>query len=177
MAEAHSPLLLGKQRMVEQSAFEVASREKDFLPDMVLSGGWYKRGEKQDVWAASLMFKVPLYFWNKSTGVNVANAELHSSRYDYDAAKLAVLTRVRDLTSTARTSEHHLHLYSTGIIPQAGQALQSATSNYRVGKTDFLSLLDSQSLLLKYQLMEQEELVNLHKTLSMIGAMTGEEHE
>ena len=51
MAEAHSPLLLGKQRMVEQSAFEVSSRKKDYLPDMVLSGGWYMRGEKQDVWA------------------------------------------------------------------------------------------------------------------------------
>ena len=82
---------------------------------------------------------------------------------------------MRDLTAAAGTSEHHLHLYSSGIIPQASQALQSATSNYRVGKTDFLSLLDSQSLLLKYQLMEQEELVNLHKTLSMIGEMTGEE--
>jgi outer membrane protein, heavy metal efflux system len=175
MAEEHSPILMGKKRMVEQSEFEVSSRKKDYLPDMVLSGGWYTRGEKSDVWAASLMLKVPLYFWNKSTGVKSANAELHSSRYDYDAAKLAILARVRDLAATARTSEHHLDLYGTGIIPQASQALQSASSNYRVGKTDFLSLLDSQSLLLKYQLMEQEELVNLHKTLSMIGAMTGEE--
>jgi len=102
------------------------------------------------------MLKVPLYFWNKSTGVKAANADLHSSRYDYDAAKLSVLARVRDLAASVRTSEHHLHLYETGIIPQARQALQSATSNYQVGKTDFLSLLDSQSLLLKYQLMEQE---------------------
>ncbi len=175
MAEAHSPLLQGKQRMVEQSAFEVSSRKKDFLPDMVLSGGWFTRGDKTDVWQASVMFKVPLYFWNKSTGVRAANADLHSSQYDFDAAKLAVLARVRELYAAARTSEHHLNLYETGIIPQAGQALQSATSNYRVGKTDFISLLDSHSLLLKYQLMEQEELVNLHKTLSMIGEMTGEE--
>jgi outer membrane protein TolC len=175
MAEAHSPLLQGKQRMVEQSAFELSSREKDFLPDMVLSGGWFTRGDKTDVWQASLMFKVPLYFWNKSTGVKAANADLHSSQYDYDAAKLAVLARVRELYAAAMTAEHHLNLYDTGIIPQAGQAFQSATSNYRVGKTDFTSLLDSQGLLLKYQLMEQEELVNLHKTLSMIGEMTGEE--
>ncbi|MGC1454267.1 MAG: TolC family protein, partial [Nitrospirota bacterium] len=175
MAEAHSPMLQGKQRMVEQSAFEVSSRKKDFLPDMLLSGGWFTRGDKPDVWSASLMFKVPLYFWNKSTGVKAANADLLSSKFDYDAAKLSVLARVRELYSAAMTAEHHLNLYSTGIIPQAGQALQSATSNYRVGKTDFMSLLDSQGLLLKYQLMEQEELVNLHKTLSMIGEMTGEE--
>ncbi len=177
MAQAHSPLLQGKQLLVEQSEFEVSSRKKEFLPDIVLSGGWFTRGDKTDVWQASIMFKVPLYFWNKSTGVKAADADLHSARYDYNAAQLSVLARVRDLYAMAKTSEHHLHLYETGIIPQATQALQSTTSNYRVGKTDFLTLLDSQGLLLKYQLMEQEELANLHKTLSLMGELTGEEHE
>ena len=87
-----------------------------------------------------------------------------------------VLSRIRDLYSMAKTSEHHLHLYESGIIPQARMALQSATANYQVGKTEFTALLDSEGLLLKYQLMEQEERVNLHKTLSMIGEMTGEDH-
>jgi outer membrane protein, heavy metal efflux system len=175
MAQAHSPLLQGKQRMVEQSEFEVSSRKKEFLPDLVLSGGWFTRGDKSDVWQASVMFKVPLYFWNKSTGVKAANADLQSSRYDYNNAQLSVLARVRELYATAKTSEHHLHLYETGIIPQASLALQSTTANYRVGKTDVFNLLDSNSLLLKYQLMEQEELATLHKTLSMIEEMTGEE--
>jgi outer membrane protein TolC len=175
MAQAHSPQLQGKQLMVEQSEFEVSSRKKEFLPDLVLSGGWFTRGDKTDVWQASVMFKVPLYFWNKSTGVKAANADLQSSRYDYNTAQLSVLARVRDLYATAKTSEHHLHLYETGIIPQATLALQSTTANYRVGKTDVFNLLDSNSLLLKYQLMEQEELAILHKTLSMIGELTGEE--
>ena len=175
MAQSHSPLLQGKQRMVEQGEFEVSSRKKEFLPDLVLSGGWFTRGDKSDVWQASVMFKVPLYFWNKSTGVKAANADLQSSRYDYSNAQLSVLARVRELYATAKTSEHHLHLYETGIIPQASLALQSTTANYRVGKTDVFNLLDSNSLLLKYQLMEQEELATLHKTLSMIEELTGEE--
>ena len=144
---------------------------------MVVSGGWFFRGDLPNVWQASVMFKVPLYFWNKSAGVRAADAELSSARYDLAAEKLAVMARVRDLYATAKTSEHHVDLYETGIIPQARLSLQSATSNYQVGKTDFLGLLDSESLLLKYQLMEQEELVNLHKTLAMIGEMTGEGHE
>jgi cobalt-zinc-cadmium efflux system outer membrane protein len=177
MALAHSPALMGKQRMVEQSEFEVSMGRREFLPDMVVTAGRFTRGDMQDVWEATVMFKVPLYFWNKSTGVKAANADLRSAQYDFDATKLMVLARVRDLYATAKTSEHHLRLYDAGIIPQARMALQSTTSNYQVGKTDFLALLDSESLLLKYQLMEQEEQVNLHKTLSMIGEMTGEEHE
>jgi cobalt-zinc-cadmium efflux system outer membrane protein len=107
--------------------------------------------------------------------VRAASAEVHSAEYDLEAARLETLARVRDLYSTIKTSEHHLHLYEAGIIPQARLALQSATTNYQVGKTDFLTLLDSESLLLKYQLMEQEELVNWNKYLSMIGELTGEE--
>jgi outer membrane protein TolC len=75
------------------------------------------------------------------------------------------------------TAEHHLHLYGSGIIPQARMALQSTSSNYQVGKTDFMSLLEAENMLLKYQLMEQEELVNLSKARSMLGELMGEEHE
>jgi cobalt-zinc-cadmium efflux system outer membrane protein len=175
MAQAHSPLLEEKQLMVQQNEFEVSSQKKEFLPDIVLSGGWFTRDDRRDVWQASVMLKVPLYFWNKTTGVRAAKAELHSARYDYSTAQLSLLARIRELYARAKTSEHHLTLYETGILPQATQALQSTTSNYRVGKTDFLTLLDSQGLLLKYQLMEQVELTNLHKTLSLIGELTGED--
>ena len=161
--------------MVEQSEFELSLSKREFLPDMVVSGGWFTRGEKPNVWQASVMFRVPLYFWNKSAGVRAASADLHSAQYDYDAGRLETLARVKELYSSIKTAEHHVQLYEEGIIPQAQLALQSATTNYQVGKTDFLGLLDSESLLLKYQLMQQEELVNLNKTLAMIGELTGQD--
>lgn len=173
----HSPILEQQRHMVEQSESDLSLSKKEYLPDMVVSGGWFTRGDLPDVWQASVMFKVPLYFWNKSTGVRAANADLRSAQYNYEAARLEVLARVKDLYSTIKTSEHHLHLYEAGIIPQARLAMQSTTTNYQVGKTDFLALLDSESLLLKYQLMQQEELVNWNKYLSMAGELTGEEHE
>jgi len=176
-AIAHSPLLQGKQRMVEQSSEQLSLSRREYLPDMVVSGGWFYRGEKTDVWQASVLFKVPLYFWNKSAGVNAATADLSAARYEYDAERLATLSQVRDLYSKVKTAEHHIQLYEAGIIPQAKLSLQSATSNYQVGKTDFMTLLESENMLLKYQLMEQEELVNLNKNVSMLGEITGEEHE
>ncbi len=175
MALKHSPMLEERRRMMEQSEFELSLSKREFLPDMVVSGGWFTRGEKPDVWQASVMFRMPLYFWNKSAGVRAASADVHSAKYDYDAARLATLARVKDIYSSIKTSEHHVQLYREGIIPQARLALQSATTNYQVGKTDFLGLLDSEGLLLKYQIMEQEELVNLNKNLSMMNELTGEE--
>jgi cobalt-zinc-cadmium efflux system outer membrane protein len=177
MALSHSPALAAKKRMVEQSEYELSSSRREYLPDMVVYGGWFTRGELKDYYEASVMLRVPLYFWNKSTGVKAATADVSAARYDYEASKLALLARVRELYSMAKTSEHHLHLYESGIIPQARLALQSATSNYQVGKTDFLSLLESETVLLKYQLVYEEELVGLNKAIAMISEVTGEKHE
>jgi outer membrane protein TolC len=177
MAMEHSPVLSAKKRMVEQSEYDLSLSRREYLPDMVVSAGWFTRGEFKDVWQASVMFKVPLYFWNKSTGVKAAKADVSTAQYDYEASKLALLARVRELYSMAKTSEHHLHLYETGILPQARLAVQSAVSNYQVGKVDFLSLLESETVLLKYQITYEEELVNLNKTTSMISEVTGETNE
>jgi outer membrane protein TolC len=177
MAMEHSPVLSAKKRMVEQSEYDLSLSRREYLPDMVVSAGLFTRGEFKDVWQASVMFKVPLYFWNKSTGVKAAKADVSTAQYDYEASKLALLARVRELYSMAKTSEHHLHLYETGILPQARLAVQSAVSNYQVGKVDFLSLLESETVLLKYQITYEEELVNLNKTTSMISEVTGETNE
>ncbi len=177
MALEHSPMLGARRKMVEQSEYELSMSKREFFPDMTVSAGWFDRGggEFKDVWQASVMFKVPLYFWNKSTGVRAARADLNSAHYEYEADKIATLSRVKDFYTMAKTSERLLNLYDTGILPQARLALQSATSNYQVGKIDFLSLVESQSVLLKYQLQYEEELVNLNKTISMISEVTGEE--
>lgn len=176
-AVAHSPSLSARHRMVEQSEYELSMSRREYLPDVVVSGGWFTRGEMKDVYEASVMLKVPLYFWNKATGVKAAAADLGSARYEYEAVKLMTISRVKDLYTMAKTSERLLNLYDAGILPQARLALQSATSNYQVGKVDFLSLLESETVLLKYQLQYEEELVNLNKTISMISEVTGEKHD
>ncbi len=177
MALEHSPMLAGKKRMVEQSEFELSMSKREYLPDMTVSAGRFDRGEFRDVWQASVMFKVPLYFWNKSAGVRAAGADLSSARYEYEADKIATLARVKDFYTMAKTSEQLLNLYDSGILPQAQLALQSATSNYQVGKIDFLSLLESQSVLFRYQLQYENELANLNKTISMISEVTGEDEK
>ena len=105
--------------------------------------------------------------------MKAAAADLGSSRHEYEAARLDTLSRVKDLYTRANTSERLLSLYKTGILPQAQMALRSATSSYQVGKIDFLALLDSQTLLLRYQLAYEKELVDLNKTISEIEEMTG----
>lgn len=172
-ALARAPVVLERQKMVEEGEAKLSLSKREFLPDMTVSAGWFNRGDMPDVWTASVMFKVPLWFWNKSAGVKAASASLSSQRYDYEASRLMTVSRIKDLFTMAKTSERLLSLYQAGIIPQARMALQSSISNYQVGKINFLMLLDSQSLLFKYQIAYEQELVNLNKTISQIEETSG----
>lgn len=174
-ARLHSPLIRAKEQMVRQGEQELSLSRREFLPDMVFSAGWFDRGDMEDMWEASIMFKVPLYFWNKSTGVKAAKAGLWAAKHDHEASKLMVAAKMKDLHTMASTSERLLRLYETAILPQARLAIQSATSSYQVGKVDFLALLESQTLLLRYQIAYEQELANLNKTTSMIVEIAGQE--
>lgn len=172
-ALSRAPVVLERQKMVEEREAELSLSRLEFLPDMTVSAGWFNRGDMTDVWTASVMFKVPLWFWNKSAGVKTASAALSSQRYEYKASRLMTISKIKELFTMAKTSERLLSLYEAGIIPQARMALQSSMTNYQVGKIDFLMLLDSQSLLFKYQILYEQELVNLNKTISQIEETSG----
>ncbi|OGW27527.1 MAG: hypothetical protein A2X56_14515 [Nitrospirae bacterium GWC2_57_13] len=174
-ARLHSPLIRAKERMVQQGEQELSLSRREFLPDMVFSAGWFDRGDMTDMWEASIMFKVPLYFWNKSTGVRAAKSALWAARYDHEASKLMVAAKMKNLHTMAATSERLLRLYEAAILPQARLAIQSAMTSYQVGKVDFLALLESQTLLLRYQIAYEQEMVNLNKTVSMIVEIAGHE--
>ena len=84
-----------------------------------------------------------------------------------------ILAKVRDLSSMAAKSARLVELYRTAIVPQATFSLESATSAYRVGKVDFLMILDSVRTLLEDELMVQEQLTDYHKAVARLEEVVG----
>ena len=69
--------------------------------------------------------------------------------------------------------ERQLNLYKTGIIPQASLQIHSAQSAYRVNKADFMTLLDSQMTLYKYELEYHQALSEYEKNVASLEAIVG----
>jgi outer membrane protein TolC len=69
--------------------------------------------------------------------------------------------------------ERQLELYQTGIIPQASVQVNSAMSAYRVNKADFLTLLDSQMTLYRYELEYHQALTDYEKSVANLEAVVG----
>jgi outer membrane protein TolC len=71
--------------------------------------------------------------------------------------------------------ERQYELYRTGIIPQANLQIQAAMSAYRVNKADFMTLLDSQMTLYKYELEYHQALTEYEKNVAILGATIGKQ--
>ena len=89
------------------------------------------------------------------------------------AARNDILFRIHDAHLQLERTAGQLRLYKRGIIPQAEQALKSATAAYRVDSVDFLTMLESEVTLLKYQVEYYRILTDYHKRLADLEAGVG----
>jgi len=84
---------------------------------------------------------------------------------------------IASMASMLQRTERQLELYKTGIIPQASMQIKSALSAYTVNKIDFMTLLDSQMTLYRYELEYHEALTEYEKKLIQLGGGCGEEFQ
>jgi outer membrane protein TolC len=73
---------------------------------------------------------------------------------------------VKDLLVKIQSSESTINLYKTGVIPQAEQSLKAARIGYEADRVDFLTLIDSQRILLNSRLLYYRALVDFEQNLA-----------
>ena len=122
----------------------------DDLPSSVMSS---PIGESRDSYTGTLSMNIPIFQKRKrDAGVREANARLKSSEKAYKNMENMTLFGVKDYHFKVQTAERLVNLYRDSIIPQAEQSLKAAEIGYQAGKVDFLNLIDSQRVLLDFNL-------------------------
>jgi outer membrane protein TolC len=71
-------------------------------------------------------------------------------------------------------SRNLINLIKTGIIPQARQSLESALAGYSVDKVDFLTLIDNQVTLLKWEIKYHRQLTDYEQNLAALEHVVGQ---
>jgi len=174
-AAAHAPELKMAERRVAGGESGVALAHREFLPDFVVRAEYMYKAPLLPEWEVGLGIKVPLYFGTRQrAGVDESAAALAEAHAARENADLTVRARVTDLYARAQAAERLIALYRTAVIPQAHLALESATSAYSVGKVDFLTLLNSFTVTLEYEMRYHEELANFQKAVAELEAVVGE---
>jgi outer membrane protein TolC len=179
MALEVNPTLNGMKKMIEakQKAYALAKRE--YYPDFNLKFAYGQRDngpemKRKDMLSGMVEINIPIFYKSKQDRkVAEIMAEIQSLEAQYRAMKNELIFMIAEMGSMTQREERKMELYKTGIIPQASLQISSAMSAYRVNKADFMTLLDSQMTLYKYELEYHLALTEYERNVAGLGAAVG----
>lgn len=174
LARDKSPTLEAAEIGLVRAETNLDLAKRQYYPDFVLRADYFNKAALTPEWEVGAGIRIPLYFWRKQGfGVQEAAAAVNEARASRQGASQEVLARLKDLHAQATSAERLIELYGTGVVPQAEVSLSSASAGYQVGKVDFLTLLNSFTVLNEYQLRYFEELVKFDQAVAGIQHVAG----
>lgn len=175
-AEESSPQLQARSKMIQAAEAKVSMAEKEYFPDVTLTGSYFSRGGGQfdDMWSLTATVNVPVFFRTKQQeGVNEAKASLNEARHELEATRLMIASSIRDNYSMAKTAENLLDLYRGAIIPKQYQDFELALSGYITGKIEAITVISRLRALLDTELLYWSQFVQREKALARLEALVG----
>jgi outer membrane protein TolC len=182
MALEMNPTLKGMKKMIEAKEKAYSLAKRDYYPDFKFLFAYGQREKtptginRMDNLTGMVEINIPIYYkFKQERKVAEAKADIQVAEAQYRAMKNEILFMITDMASMVQRSERQLELYKTGIIPQTSLQINSAISAYRVNKADFMTLLDSQMTLYKYELEYHQALTEYEKNVANLGAVIGKQ--
>jgi cobalt-zinc-cadmium efflux system outer membrane protein len=173
-ASVHAPELRSAELQISAGESSVSLARRSFFPDFQVRADYMHKAALLPEWEVGVGISVPLYLAGRRGALDEARATLSAARASRDETRRRIEFRVKDLYLRGRASERLVSLYGTTVLPQAQLALESATAAYQVGKVDFLTLLNSFTVMLEYEMRYHEELSSFQKTVAELEATIGE---
>lgn len=179
-----NPLLEALTHRIEREQHAVRLARKQGRPEFGLGVDYVVTGEARMPGVADsgkdaviAMFNVTIPLWRGK--YKAAEAEAEARRDEAEAARQGRLNELEAALSTAlfqhRDAERKINLYGATLLPQARGALNVARQGYETGNGGFLDLIDSQRVLLEFELEHQRALADREQALAAIEMLIGRE--
>jgi len=116
---------------------------------------------------------LPVWADNYKAARRQAQARLNQKIHEKTQTENMFAAEAQQLLYDFEDSNRKLTLYRDVIIPKAKEMVAASESAYQAGSIDFLSLIDAQRLLLKYELFYQRSLAESAQKLAKIEMLAG----
>jgi len=179
IAEKHRPLLSKIRSLKERYGTSKKLAEKEYYPNFNVGLKYGQRQEarnidRPDFVSAWVGINIPIWYKTKqSRRVSETAYKVEMAGETYNKAKNQIFLKIKELVDKERQGGKTLALIEQGILPQARQSLESALAGYSVDKVDFLTLLNNQVTLFKWQIRYHRELTDYEKNLAVIEQSAG----
>jgi len=177
-----NPTLKAAASVVNEHRARVELAGKGYFPDIALGVDYILIDEAldpnaedsgEDAVAAMIGIKVPVWFGRTRASQREAAAR-------HSAAEKVLANRESELAATLKTAVFEFRdatrrkiLYKDTLTPKARQAVEVARQAFEAGNADFLSLIDSQRVLLELELILERARADAAQRLAEIEMLTG----
>jgi outer membrane protein TolC len=180
LAEENRPFLHGIQSAINKFTITKELAEKDYYPNFKIG---FRYGQREnspnrdhpDLVSGFIGVNIPIWLASKQRKkVAEENYRILTAKNSYNAARNDVFLKIQLILDKEIKSRKLINLIKTGIIPQARQSLESALAAYSVDKIDFLTLIDNQVTLLKWEIKYHRELTDYEQNLAALEHVVGQ---
>lgn len=167
---------------IEAAKYKVELAKKKFWPDVgvgvdyIQTGGAIApnvRDSGKD--PVILMFSMNLPIWreNYKAAQSQAQANVRKTSQQKTEIENTIIAGTERVLYNFEDSDRKINLYGDILVPKAEELLQASEIAYQAGTVDFLSLIDAQRTLLKFQLLYERALTDNQQRLAELEMLVG----
>lgn len=176
-ARESRPWLAEGRQAVEQARSRVSLARREIWPDLTVGVAYGQRGSEmgtERMGSAMVGFSLPIFAGRRQHAMRdealamerMADAELGGRDAEVGA-------RVEELLAEADRARTLAELYRTEILPEARAMVASALSSYRVGAVDFMTLVDAQMNVNRFEGEFHQLIADYGKTVAALESTVG----
>ncbi|MCH8931972.1 MAG: TolC family protein [Nitrospinae bacterium] len=179
-AQKNRPFLQGIQSTISKFRLTKQLAEKEYYPNFQVGVRYSQRQdslteEHPDFVSGFIGVNIPIWFSSKqSKKVAEENYRIETAKETFNVAKNDIFLKIQLIVDKEIKGSELIRLIQKGIIPQARQSLESALAAYSVDQIDFLTLIDNQVTLLKWEIKYHRELTDYEQNLAALEHVVGQ---
>lgn len=154
-ADVHRPLLARARLGVLQADTRVDLAQKEIWPNLTLGITYGQRDAGmglERMGSAMLGFSLPVHASKRQFALrDEAGAVKRMAEAELGGLEAEVEARIGELLAELERARSLIDLYRGEVLPQARATVESAFSSYRVGTVDFMTLVDAQMTVNRYE--------------------------
>jgi outer membrane protein TolC len=178
ISKENYPKLLSQAAVVDKVMAQVQLAKKEYIPDLNVNAfyGFRNNSDFGSLFGIGLETSLPVFFNSKQRQKVLEAKELVQAQKErLEDIKINTLSSARKLFIQIQKSQILTDILDTALLPQSNLAVESSMATYKVGKTDFPSVLDSINDLLEFQIQYYMELSMGLKSIAVLEPLLGKE--
>jgi cobalt-zinc-cadmium efflux system outer membrane protein len=122
------------------------------LPDLTVGLSYGQRTGSNDMVSAMVGVSVPVFARSRQLKMREESRAMREmAEGEIAAMRLSIRTELVTARAEAETARRQVTLYTGTLVPQAAAVYEASLTAYRVGRVDFMAVLDARMALLMYE--------------------------